>query len=150
MVFISFKSYFALFQGFRATAVSIGISLELWVNSHSSYEVIHTPECVVHKWCGGGTSWEEIDLPLNELFVITGCSRADMRTDAPINFSSCPLHTLSGGAQMLMLLKKMLNLKIPSVISPIPQAFSKWVLVKSQNEELEIWMAPRFVLFILR
>lgn len=31
--------------------------------------MIHTPECAVHKWCGGGTSWGEIDLPLDELFV---------------------------------------------------------------------------------
>lgn len=106
------------------------------------------PGCAVHKWCGGGISWGEIDMPLNKLFVITGCSRADRRTDAPINFSSCPLHTPSGGVRML--LEKMLNLGMRTINSPVPQAFSTWGLVKSQNEELAIWMVPRFVLLILR
>lgn len=73
------------------------------------------PECVVHKWCGGGTSWGKTDMPLNELFVITGCSRADVGTDAPIKSSSCPLHPPSGGAHVL--LEKMLNLGIRDVIT---------------------------------
>jgi hypothetical protein len=60
-------------------------------------------------------------MALSELFVITGCSQADMRTDAPINFSSCPLHIPSVRAQIL--LGKMLNLGMSSVISPVPLGF---------------------------
>lgn len=84
--------------------------------------MIHTPERVVYKWCGGGTSGGEIDVPPDELFAIIGFSQADVRTDAPINFSSCPLHTPPEGAQML---QKMLNLGLGTVISSVPQAFSQ-------------------------
>lgn len=62
-------------------------------------------------------------MPLNELFVITGCSRADMGTDAPIKSSSCPLHTPSGGVHVL--LKKMLNLDIRNAIARIPPGLFK-------------------------
>lgn len=87
-------------------------------------------------------------MPLNELFVITGCSRADMGTDAPIKPSSCPLHAPSGGVHVL--LEKMLNLGIRNAIARIPQASSKRRLVKTQNGELEVWMVSRCVLFTWR
>lgn len=111
--------------------------------------MIHTPECAVYNWCGGGTSGGETDVPPDELFVITGGSRADVRTDAPITFLSCPLHTPSGRAQML--LKKMLNLDMRMVISPPShRSVQNEGWLKSQNEEQEIWMVPRFVLLIMR
>lgn len=89
------------------------------------------PECTVYKCYGGGTSWERLTMPLNELFMITSCSWTDMRTDVPINFSY-PLHTPSQRAQLF--LKKMLNLRMTSIISPKPQAFSKLGLTESQRK----------------
>lgn len=137
-------------QSCRASIVSIGSSLKPWVNIHpilggDSHIRVYA---MIHKWCGGGTSWEETEVPLNELFVITGCSRADRRTDAPINFLSCPLRAPVGRAQML--LEKRLNLGMSNVISLLPRAFPKRQPGWEPTWGTGVGMVPNFMLFLLR